>query len=180
LGRVVLLPSTSASFNDEYCWERTGDEKGTDGNRYLIEKYDKKNRMMGGNDEAKRNRIRTFVHAAEGTFLIHALAVTYARWFSPESVKSSGELKELEKGLAINVGKDLGWLDAELEGKKFISGDSVSAADTMCLFSVQFIFARDLCAGRKVGEWRNVERWIKECESTGSWKRAVKKTGHEM
>jgi glutathione S-transferase len=86
----------------------------------------------------------------------------------------------LEKGLAINVGKDLGWLDAELEGKKFISGDSVSAADTMCLFSVQFIFARDLCAGRKVGEWRNVERWIKECESTESWKRGVKKMGHEM
>jgi len=109
---------------------------------------------MVGKDEGKRNRIRTFIHAAEGTFLIHALAITYARWFAPESVKSSGELKELEKGLAINVGKDLDWLDSELEGKRFIAGDGVSAADTMCLFSVQFIFARDLCAGRKVGEWR--------------------------
>jgi glutathione S-transferase len=52
-------------------------------NRYLIEKYDKENRMMGGNDPVQRNRIRTFIHAAEGTFMLHALAITYARWFSP-------------------------------------------------------------------------------------------------
>jgi glutathione S-transferase len=39
--------------------------------------------------------------------MVHCLSITYARWFAPESVKTSGELKELEKGLAINVGKDL-------------------------------------------------------------------------
>jgi glutathione S-transferase len=86
----------------------------------------------------------------------------------------------LEEGLAINVGKDLDWLNAELEGKSFLAGEGVSAADTMCLFSIQFIFARDLCAGRKVGEWKNVERWVKSCEGTESWGRAVRKTGHEI
>jgi glutathione S-transferase len=146
----------------------------------LIEKYDKSQKLIGGQDEAKRNRVRTFIHAAEGTFMVHCLAITYARWFAPESMKSSGDLKKLEEGVAINVGKDLGWLNSELGGKKFIAGDHVTAADTMCLFSIQFIFARDLCAGRKVGEWKNVECWMKDCEGTESWERAVRKTGHEM
>jgi glutathione S-transferase len=39
----------------------------------------------------------------------------------------------------------------------------------MCPFSVQFIFARDLCAGRKIGEWRNMVRWVRECEATEEW-----------
>jgi glutathione S-transferase len=45
---------------------------------------------MGGKDEVMRNRVRMFIHAGEGTFMVHALAITYARWFSPENVKSSG------------------------------------------------------------------------------------------
>lgn len=50
----------------------------------------------------------------------------------------------------------------------------------MVLFSIQFIFTKNLCGGRKISEWRNVESWIKECESTESWKKAVEKTGHEL
>jgi hypothetical protein len=73
--------------------------------------------MMGGRqDEGMRNRIRTFIHAAEAAVLIPALP--YARWFSPPSVKDSGDLEKLGEGLAINVSKDLDWLDSELEGKK--------------------------------------------------------------
>lgn len=128
------------------------------GFRYLLEKYDPIARLFGGSDVAVRNRIRTFIHAAEGTFMVHALATTYARWFSPESVMESGELKEMEKGLAVNVGKDLDWLDSKLQGRKFLAGENVSAADTMVLFSVQFIFARDLTAGRKINEWGNIEK----------------------
>ena len=145
-----------------------------------MEKYDKEQRLMGGNDEGRRNQVRMFIHAAEGTFMVHCLAITYARWFSPPSVHSSGDLKKLEEGLAINVGKDFDWLNSELEGKRFLAGEEVTAADTMVLFSVQFIFARDLCAGRKVGEWANVESWFKACEEREGWKKAVRKTGHQM
>lgn len=61
--------------------------------RYLIEKYDTSNRLLGDkSDEATCNRIRAFIHAAEGVFMPHALAVTYARWFSPESAKKNGDL----------------------------------------------------------------------------------------
>ncbi|KAF8865765.1 hypothetical protein BDZ45DRAFT_720504 [Acephala macrosclerotiorum] len=88
---------------------------------YLIEKYDKDGKLMGGKDEEKRNKIRMWIHAAEDVY---------------ESVKETGELKELEKGLAVNVGKDLDWLNLELEGKKFLAGDNVTAADTMVIFSI--------------------------------------------
>jgi len=58
--------------------------------------------MMGGRpDEGMRNRIRTYIYAAEATFLLHALAITYARWFSPPSVKDPGDLEKLGEGLAI-------------------------------------------------------------------------------
>jgi glutathione S-transferase len=75
---------------------------------------------------------------------------------------------------------DTSGLNNELANSEFLAGDHVTAADTMVLFSIQFIFARDLSAGRKASEWKNVERWIKDCENTESYKRAVKKTGHEM
>ena len=137
---------------------------------------------MGGSDEKKREKVRAWIHAAEGTFLLHALAITYARWFSPQSVKDSGELKELEKGLAVNVGKDLDWLESELKAGpgKFLVGDRITAADTMNLFSIQFILARDLCAGRTVSEWPGIEKWLKDCESSAGWKKAVEKTGHDL
>jgi glutathione S-transferase len=61
-----------------------------------------------------------------------------------------------------------------------LAGQEVIAADMMCIFSVQFIFKRNLCGGRRIQEWRNVERWVRECEESEGWKRAVGKTGHEM
>ena len=112
--------------------------------------------------------------------MVHALAITYARWFSPSSIKDSGAIKELENGLAVNVGKDLDWLEGELKGSNFLAGDEVTAADTSCVFSVQFIFARDLCAGKKVGEWPCIEAWLRRCEETDGWRRAVAETGHQM
>jgi glutathione S-transferase len=58
--------------------------------------------MMGGRPgEWMRNRVRTFIYAAEATFLIHALAITYARWFTPPSIEDSGDLEKLGEGLAI-------------------------------------------------------------------------------
>jgi glutathione S-transferase len=52
-------------------------------------------------DEGMRSGVRTFIYAAEATFLVHALAITYARWFSPPSVKDPGDLEKLGEGLAI-------------------------------------------------------------------------------
>lgn len=145
----------------------------------MIEKYDTEGRMLGGQDDDTRNRVRSFIHAAEGTFMVHALAIMYARWFAPPSISSS-DLKQLEEGMAVNVGKDLDWLESELQGRKFLAGDMLTAADTVVLFSLLLIFKRDLCAGRGVVEWPAVRVWMERCESTESWRRAVEKTGFEM
>jgi glutathione S-transferase len=102
---------------------------------------------------------------------------------SPSSSSSSpSDLEKLEEGLKINVGRDLDWLDAEREGRRFLAGDGVSAADTMCGFSVRFIFERGLCDGnrRERGEWGNVERWLERCEGCEGWMRAVERTGYRL
>jgi glutathione S-transferase len=58
--------------------------------------------------------------------------------------------------------------------------EDVTAADTIMLFGIQFIFARDLVRGGSISEWPNVERWVENCEGTDSYKRAVQKTGHKL
>ncbi|CZT50278.1 related to GTT1-glutathione S-transferase [Rhynchosporium secalis] len=147
---------------------------------YLIETYDPSQRLLGGHDPIPRNRIRAFIHAAEGTFMPHALAVTYARWNATENMKNNNDLQKMEEGLYVNVVKDLQWIDAELEGRMFLGGESVTAADTMCAFSVQFILARGLGGKIEKGRFGNVEGWLQRCEGMESWKRAVKKTGYEI
>jgi len=146
---------------------------------YLIETYDEEQRLLGGEDLQMRNKIRMWIHAAEGTFLIHCLSITYARWFSPQSVKESGDLQKLEDGLAINVQKDLDWISEEIKGH-FLVGDQLTAADVMVAFSIQFIFARGLCGGKTAADWPKIEKWLKGCEGTESYRRAVEKTGHKL
>lgn len=99
--------------------------------------------MDGNQGEKKREKVRMWIHAAEGTFMVHALAITYARWSASEGLRSSGELKELERGMAVNVGKDLDWLNDELKDSRFLVGERVTAADTMVLFSIS-LFLRGI------------------------------------
>jgi len=64
--------------------------------------------MFGGTNLIAREKIRGWIHAAEGTFMVHALAILYARWFLPEEVGGREEvLKGLEGSLGRNVGGDL-------------------------------------------------------------------------
>ena len=76
--------------------------------------------------------------------------------------------------------KDLDYLESELQkiGGKFLGGDTPNAADTMMGFSAAFILARQL--GTKGGKWERVEQYIKDCESTETYQKAVKKTGHKL
>lgn len=103
---------------------------------YLVEKYDGPGRLNGRAGDQGREKVRMWCHAAEGTFMVHALAVTYARWNASEAMKERGELKAMEQGLGVNVGRDLDWLERELgAGTGWLVGDGVSLADIMVLFS---------------------------------------------
>lgn len=112
---------------------------------------------------------------------MHALAVKYARSAVPESLVES-VWAAMEKALAVNVRQDLDWLEYELskggEGK-FLVGESLTAADTMMAFSVQYI------KGKKLGveslkEWPRVEGWLEGLEGGEGYRRAVERTGHRL
>ena len=95
---------------------------------YLCKKYDGVGRLglgvglygrrsdgqgekAGEEEEEKRvTKVREFVHAAEGTMMMHALPFIYARRVNKEAAE------ELKPGLQALVRKDLDWLEGELEG----------------------------------------------------------------
>lgn len=116
-----------------------------------------------------------WVHAAEATFALHGIAVLYARWH-----QKSGSVEETEAGLSKNVLNDLDFLTAELDKSpgKFLFGDELTVADIQVHFSVAFVLARQL--GLQGRRFERLERYLRDCEGTESYKAAVEKTGHEM
>ena len=132
--------------------------------------------------QPQRSQAQIWLHAAEATFLLHALAITYARWNFPSSIKASNPnaLEEMEKGLSVNVQKDMDWLEAELAKSKgpFILGEKVTVADIMMEFSIDFIQERGL--GTKGGSWPKIQEWLKACHSLDAYRKAVEKTGYTL
>ena len=145
---------------------------------YLCETYDKEGRLLP-HEPRKRVKVRQWVHAAEATFGLHALAILYARWNIPKDAPG-GVLEAAEKGMSANVQNDLSWLETELSLSpgKFLCGDHVTAADIMVQFVADFIIGRDL--GMQGKEYPNINKWVELCRETESYKRAVKKTGHKL
>ena len=143
--------------------------------RYLCETYDPSHRLIP-TEKAARAKVREWIAASEGTFMIHSLAVLYARWQMPEAGKKD-LLPEMEKKLSVNVQGDLDWLESELQSGngQFLVGDHVTAADTMMGFSARSILTRKLGTGGR--HWPAIEAWLQHIESQTSYKKAVEKTG---
>ena len=154
-------------------------EIGLNLNRYLCEKYDKRN-LLVPKEVHQRVKVLQWVHASEATFMLHSLAITYARWNAPEHVKENGDLKTMEKGMSANVKKDLDWLEDELSKSQggFLCGDRVTAADTMMHFSIDFIMRTKL--GTQGKEWPKIKRWLEKCKETEGYRKAIQKTGHKL
>jgi glutathione S-transferase len=143
--------------------------------RYLCDTYDTSHRLLPAVGDPKRYAVLQWVHAAEATFALHSISVMYARWH-----QKSGDPKETEIGLSKNIQNDLDFLNAELEKSKgkFLFGDELTVADIQMHFSVAFILAREL--GTLGKRWERCEKFVKDCEATESYKKAVEKTGHSF
>lgn len=141
--------------------------------RYLCEHYDKSHRLLP-TDEAQRVKVREWIHAAEGAFMVHCLPTVYVRRLDASAAEKLGP------GLAGNVAKDLDWLEAELKGGNggYLVGDHVTAADTMVAFSIQFIFWLKLAPQDR--KWEGIEAWLRNVEAAETYQRAVAKTGHHL
>ena len=132
-------------------------------------------------ERAARAKVREWMAACEGTFMLHALAILYARWRLPEKCKKdSSIIEEMEANLRPNVHNDLDWLEGELKkgGGKYLVGDSLTAADILMQFSIEFMFARGL--GTQGKEWPNINKWMKGLAQESSYKKAVEKTGYSL
>ncbi|KAK0926762.1 hypothetical protein LTR57_003804 [Friedmanniomyces endolithicus] len=142
---------------------------------YLCDKYDTEHRLLPPLGDPKRYQVLQWVHAAEATYMLHSLAILYGRWN-----QKGGDVAATEAGLALNVQKDLDYLASERGKSKgmFLVGDGPTAADVMMEFSVDFILTREL--GTKGREWERVDQYRKDCQSTATWKKAQKKTGHQL
>ena len=154
---------------------------------YLLEREDHNGRLMPKleilNRHEDRSQIREFIHAAEGSIMVHALPYIYARRISREAAEM------LKPGLQAIVAKDLDWVEHHFirkveearrsEDLGWLIGWEVTAADTMMGFSVQFVLVNEL-AGKDEdvkGKWPKVRRWLKMIEGREAYHRAVKKTG---
>lgn len=123
---------------------------------------------------AERAKVRMWMSAAEGTLLIHALAILYGSGAAPDAAET------LQEKLSGQVHRDFDWLEAELKAGngKFLVGDGVTAADTMMEFSVAFIMKMGL--GVKGKSWPGVDAWLKNIQGLESYQRAMQKTGHTL
>lgn len=127
---------------------------------YLLDKYDTLNQLLPLSPSS-RTKCQTYIHAAEGTFLLHGLVPFYI------SLASASAASELHPQLVEAAGKDMEWLESELEKangrSRYLVGDSVTAADTMMEFSVQFLLRFGLVPKGK--KWPCVARWLENVES---------------
>ena len=75
---------------------------------------------------------------------------------------------------------DLDWLETELSfsSGRFLCGETITAADTMMQFSIDFILVTKL--GTQGRTWPTIEKWLEACKESKSYQEAVKKTGYEL
>ncbi|KAF2171602.1 hypothetical protein M409DRAFT_17839 [Zasmidium cellare ATCC 36951] len=142
---------------------------------YLSDVYDTQNRLLPPVGDPARYKVLQWVHASEATYLLHGLAVLYAKWNQKD-----GDVQQTIAGLSKNMINDLNYLESEL-GKsngKFLLGDKLTAADIMMHFSARFILVREL--GTMGKTWPKIEEWLNNSEATASYKAAVEKTGHKL
>lgn len=137
--------------------------------------YDKENKYLPKPGDPKRYQTLQWVHAAEGMFALHGIAILYARWNQKD-----GDVAKTEESMSKNVIKDMDFLEESLKnsGGKWLMGNQLSAADFMMHFSATFIIAREL--GVKGRKYPEIDRWLKDCEATESYRNAVQKTGHKL
>ncbi|KAJ0124769.1 hypothetical protein J7T55_006110 [Diaporthe amygdali] len=133
---------------------------------YLLETYDTGHKLLPQESSA-RAKVKEWLYAAEGTFMLHAMAILYARWQLPDTEEvRDGILPGVEEKLAVNVRNDFDWLDSELAAQKdrgsgWLVGEGLTAADIVMQFSIQFIMERKL-------------------EEHEAYRRAVQKTGYSL
>ena len=125
---------------------------------------------------------RMWVHYSEGTLLLHALAITYARW-SLTSESDREALDKCESFMSVNVQNDLNYVESQLKlneanDQLFLVGNELSVADVMMAFSVEFTIKKNL--GIQGKTWPLINRWLAGLEQRPAYKKAVSEAPHDL
>ncbi|RBQ69733.1 hypothetical protein FVER14953_07652 [Fusarium verticillioides] len=146
---------------------------------YLIESYDSASGLLPREAHA-RARVREWIQASEGTFMMNAVPIIITRMGMPK--EAAQYTSGLEDAIAPRVHEAMQWLESELESGpsngQFIVGTDLTAADIMMGFSIECIFAMKL--GTKSHEWPLISKWLANMKERKAYKRAVEKTGYSM
>ena len=91
----------------------------------------------------------------------------------PEEVRNA--LPELEEKLAININKDLKFLEDALakNSSGYLVGGDLTLAEIMLAFSAHFILVRGLGAKWTEPTYPNIKKWLRRLQGRESWQRAA-------
>ena len=131
---------------------------------YLAVKFGKLGYKPG---DAEWPRYLQLMHAAEGSTMLPLMLNLYV-----------GRLGEagapLQPRIADEISNHLGNLDRELDGKDFLVGKALSAADIQNSFAMEFV------AMRPGGEFANISRVVAKWQARPAYRKALEKGGPYM
>ncbi|KAF5258151.1 hypothetical protein FOXYS1_11292 [Fusarium oxysporum] len=146
---------------------------------YLCESYGALSRLIP-REVCERAKVKEWIEASEGTFLLHALSILYTRIMMPK--EAAQYISELEAKLAPNICGAMEWLEAELKTGpsqgQFLVGTELTAADIMMVFSIEVIFT--MKAGTERQKWPWTSKWLANIMDRKAYKKAVERTGYSL
>jgi glutathione S-transferase len=167
---------------------------------YICETYDSSNRFLPPKtDPSARAQVREWLHAAEGTFMVHAVAILYSRREMPDEGRNL--VPALEERLSKNVKNDFNWLEGVLKeqrakGRDWIVGEGLTLADIQMQYRYDWTGFSDLNLADRISimliydlrigvdpadkEYPEITAWLERTKSVGKYREAVDKTGFTM
>lgn len=126
---------------------------------------------------------RMWVHYSEGTLLLHALAITYARWSLTDGDGDRAALDKCESFMCNNVQNDLNYVESQLalnahNAELYLVGTELSVADVMMAFSVEFTLKKNL--GVQGRQWPLINRWLAGLEKRPAYAKSVSEAPHDL
>lgn len=114
---------------------------------YLLERYGKEGQLLPSKSGwSQRTRVQSYLSFCE-TLMLHALAIVYAQWFTPDVDTTNKEIAQtLEGSMKANVQKDLDLLESALKEAKdkygeenaYLCNGEFSIADIANAFSCEY------------------------------------------
>ncbi|BFZ55226.1 hypothetical protein PYCC9005_002266 [Savitreella phatthalungensis] len=130
---------------------------------------------------------RMWVHFSEGTMILHALAITYARWSLTDLPADQPALDKCEAFMSQNVVNDLNYVERSLlkanpnhkpDDPLFLVGGKLSVADVMMAFSVEFTMKKNL--GVAGHSWPMIDRWLEGLSRRPAYVNAQLQAPHNL